>query len=189
MWCIIVLNDTIILYYTHWVAKHHQKSPFLQQIKIGKQWCCLQVRRGRGRSRNSPKNKETVILASLTRMSVLLYVWNYVFHFGVCQLCSGWGHRPVVITWKRCPSDSNRWSPTKGPFDITFTLLTWWEVPIRFFKRVIKTGAKTWSPRQVQPFNLHCLYPWSGWRSPSDPWRWADLSPVSKPLGLRGHTI
>ena len=49
MWCIIVLNDTIILYYTYWVAKHHQKSPFLQQIKIGKQWCCLQVRRGRGR--------------------------------------------------------------------------------------------------------------------------------------------
>ena len=134
-----------------------------------------------------PNNKEIVI--SLTRMSVVLYVWNYVFHFGVCQLCSGWGHRPVVITWKRCPSDSNRWSPTKGPFDITFTLLTWWEVPIRFFKRVTKTGAKTWSPRQVQPFNLHCLYPWSGGRSPSDPWRWADLSPVSKPLGLGGHTI
>ena len=39
--------------------------------------------------RNSPKNKETVILASLTRMTVVLYVWNYVFHLEVCQLCSG----------------------------------------------------------------------------------------------------
>ena len=135
-------HDPIILY-----LLGDKTPPNIIPTTTKKAWQTIKLltsKKGEGKDllslrRNSPKNKETVILASLTRMSVVLYVLELCLSFG--SLSTLFRMRPEVITWKRCPSDSYIWSATKGPLNITFTLLIWLEAPIRFFKRVTKTGA------------------------------------------------